>query len=87
MADDAKNCTGDFASGRKTSEPAEQVSVKRLFTACRSPGKSVEIHYTLVKTRSGHLIQLAHLNLGEATGNVATADSAFLQASVLRSFE
>lgn len=87
MADDAKNCTGDFASGRKISEPAEQVSVKRLFTACRSTGKSVEIHYTLVKTKSGHLIQLAHLNLGGATGNVANADSAFLRASVLRSFE
>jgi hypothetical protein len=87
MADDAKNCTGDFASGRKISEPAGQVSVKRLFTACRSPGKSVEIHYTLVKTKSGRLIQLAHLNLGGATGNVATADRAFLRASVLRSFE
>jgi hypothetical protein len=87
MADDARNCTGDFASGRKISEPAEQVSVKRLFTACRAPGKSVEIHYTLVKTKSGHLIQIAHLNLGAATGNVADADSAFLRASVLRSFE
>jgi hypothetical protein len=87
MADDAKNCTGDFASGRKISEPAEQVRVKRLFTTCRSAGKSVEIHYTLVKTKSGHLIQLAHLNLGAATGNVADADSAFLRASVLRRFE
>ena len=87
MADDAKICKGDFASGRKISEPADLVSVKRLFTSCRSEGKSVEIHYTLVKTRSGHLIQLAHLNLGEATGNVATADSAFLQASVLSTFK
>jgi len=87
MADDAKNCTGDFASGRKISEPAKLVSVKRLFTTCRSAGKSVEIHYTLVKTRSGHLIQLAHLNLGGATGNVANADSAFLQASVLSSYK
>ena len=87
MADDAKNCKGDFASGRKISEPAKLVSVKRLFTTCRSAGKSVEIHYTLVKTRSGHLIQLAHLNLGGATGNVATADSAFLQASVLGSYK
>jgi hypothetical protein len=87
MADDAKTCKGDFASGRKISEPAALVSVKRLFTSCRSGGKSVEIHYTLVKTKSGHLIQLAHLNLGEATGNVATADSAFLQASVLRTFK
>ena len=87
MADDAKNCKGDFASGRKISQPAKLVSVKRLFTSCRSAGKSVEIHYTLVKTRSGHLIQLAHLNLGAATGNVATADSAFLQASVLSSYK
>ena len=87
MADDAKICKGDFASGRKISEPADLVSVKRLFTSCRSEGKSVEIHYTLVKTKSGHLIQLAHLNLGGATGNVATADSAFLQASVLSTFK
>ena len=36
MADDAKNCKGDFASGRKISEPAKLVSVKRLFTTCRS---------------------------------------------------
>ena len=87
MADDAKNCTGDFASGRKISEPAKLVSVKRLFTSCRSAGKSVEIHYTLVKTKSGHLIQLAHLNLGGATGNVADADSPFLHGAVLSSYK
>jgi hypothetical protein len=87
MADDAKNCSGDFASGRKISEPAKLVSVKRLFTTCRSAGKSVEIHYTLVKTRSGHLIQLAHLNLGAATGNVADADSPFLHGAVLSSYK
>jgi hypothetical protein len=87
MADDAKNCQGDFASGRKISEPVKAVSVKRLFTSCRSDGKSVEIHYTLVKTSTGHLIQLAHLNLGEATGDVATADSPFLQGAVLRTFK
>ncbi|MEZ0281854.1 hypothetical protein, partial [Methyloceanibacter sp.] len=87
MADDAKNCTGDFASGRKISEPAKLVSVKRLFTSCRSAGKSVEIHYTLVKTKSGHLIQLAHLNLGGAIGNVADADSPFLHGAVLSSYK
>ena len=87
MADDAKNCKGDFASGRKISEPAKLVSVRRLFTACRTDGKSVEIHYTLVKTKSGHLIQIAHLNLGDATGDVADADSAFLHGAVLRSFK
>ena len=87
MADDAKNCTGDFASGRKISEPAKLVSVKRLFTTCRSAGKSVEIHYTLVKTKSGHLIQLAHLNLGGATGNVADADGPFLHGAVLSSYK
>ena len=87
MADDAKNCTGNFASGRKISEPAKLVSVKRLFTSCRSAGKSVEIHYTLVKTKSGHLIQLAHLNLGGATGNVADADSPFLHGAVLSSYK
>jgi hypothetical protein len=41
----------------------------------------------LVKTGSGHLIQIAHLNLGEATGDVANADSAFLHGAVLRSFK
>jgi hypothetical protein len=87
MADDAKNCKGDFASGKKISEPEDKVSVKRLFTACRFTGRSVEIHYTLVKTESGHLIQIAHLNLGEATGDVANADSAFLHGAVLRSFK
>lgn len=87
MVDDAKNCKGAFASGKKISEPADQVSVKRLYTSCRSTGKSVEIHYTLVKTGSGHLILIAHLNLGEATGDVANADSAFLHGAVLRSFK
>jgi len=87
MADDAKNCKGDFASGKKTSEPEDNVSVKRLFTACRSTGRSVEIHYTLVKTESGHLIQIAHLNQGDATGDVANADSPFLHGAVLRIFK
>jgi hypothetical protein len=87
MADDAKNCKGDFASGKKISEPEDKVSVKRLFTACRSTGRSVEIHYTLVKTESSHLIQIAHLNMGEATGDVANADSAFLHGAVLSSFK
>src|SRR6476619_7260911 len=87
MVDDAKNCKGTFASGKKISEPSQTVSVKRLYTSCRSTGKSVEIHYTLVETGSGHLILIAHLNLGEATGDVANADSAFLHGAVLRSFK
>ena len=87
IADDAKNCEGDFSSGKKVSEPAETVSVKRVFTTCRTDGKTVEIHYTLVKTESGHLIQIAHLNLGEATGDVATADRAFLRTAVLQNFK
>jgi len=61
--------------------------VMRLFTVCRSSGRSVEIHYTLVKTESGHLIQIAHLNTGEATGDVANADNHFLHGAVLRSFK
>jgi hypothetical protein len=61
--------------------------VRRLFTACRTDGKSIEIHYTLVKTESGHLIQLAHLKPGDATGDIASADSTFLQAAVLQSFK
>jgi len=87
IADDAKNCEGDFSSGKKLSEPAETVSVKRLFTACHSEVRNVEIHYTLVKTASGHLIQIAHLNLGAATGDVATADRAFLRTAVLQNFK
>lgn len=87
IADDAKNCDGDFSSGKKVSEPAESVSVKRLFTACHSEGRNVEIHYTLVKTARGHLIQIAHLNLGAATGDVATADRAFLRTAVLQNFK
>ena len=61
--------------------------MRRLFTACRTDGKSIEIHYTLVKTESGHLIQIAHLKLSDATGDIANADSAFLQAAVLQSFK
>ena len=87
MADDAKNCKGDFASGKKISEPEDSVSVKRLFTACRSTGRSVEIHYTLVKTESGHLIQIAHLKQGDTRGDVANADRPFLHGDVLRNFE
>jgi hypothetical protein len=86
MADDAKNCHGDFASGKKLSEPVQSVTVKRLFTACRNEGNAVEIHYTLIKTASGNLIQLAHLNAGGASGDIANADSAFLQGKVLPSF-
>ena len=84
MADDSKNCKGDFTSGKKQSEPA---SVRRLFTACRTDGKSIEIHYTLVKTESGHLIQIAHLKLGDTTGDIASADSAFLQTAVLQNIK
>ena len=84
MADDSKNCKGDFTSGKKQSEPA---SVRRLFTACRTDGKSIEIHYTLVKTESGHLIQIAHLKLGDTTGDIASADSAFLRTAVLQNIK
>ena len=84
MADDSKVCKGDFSSGKKSSEAA---NVRRLFTACRTDGKSIEIHYTLVKTESGHMIQLAHLKPSGATGDIANADSAFLQAAVLQSFK
>jgi len=76
-----EDCKGDFTSGKKISEPDENVSVKRLFTICHSSGRSVEIHY------SGHLIQITHLNTGEATGDVANADSRFLHGAVLRSFK
>lgn len=87
IADDAKNCTGDFSSGKKISDSAVSMSVERLFTACHTKRKSVEIHYTLVKTESGHLIQIAHLKLDDAAGDVATADSAFLKTAVLQNFK
>ena len=67
---------GYFASGRKISEPGEAREAPEA--AVHSPPlgrKSVEIYYTLVKTKSGHLIELAHCNFGGATGNVADADT------------
>jgi hypothetical protein len=82
-ADDAKNCRGSFSSGKKESEGADPARVRRLFTACRSGGKVVEIHYTLVETEGGNLIQIAHLNRGDASLDVADADSAFLKTAVL----
>jgi hypothetical protein len=63
------------------------VTVRRLFTACRGPGQSIEIHYTLLKTPSGHLIQIAHMTLGDATGDVATADAAFLRDKAMQNFK
>jgi hypothetical protein len=87
MADDSKSCKGDFASGKKQSEAADAVTVRRLFTACHSPNQSVEIHYTLLKTASGHLIQIAHMNTGDASGDAASADSAFLQGAALQNFK
>ena len=87
MADDAKNCKGDFASGRKQSEPAATVSVRRLFTACRTDEQLLEIHYTMFKTGAGHLIQIAHIDLGDARGDLANADSPFLGGSALAHFE
>jgi hypothetical protein len=56
-----------------------------LFTACRTDDSSLEIHYTLLKTDSGRLIQIAHMKIGDATGDVA--DAAFLQAAVLQNFK
>jgi hypothetical protein len=87
MADDSKSCKGDFASGKKQSSPTDSIGVKRLFTACRTDDSSLEIHYTLLKTDSGHLVQIAHMKMGDATGDVADADSAFLQAAVLQNFK
>jgi hypothetical protein len=87
MGDDSKSCKGDFASGKKQSSSADAVSVRRLFTACRTGDQSLEIHYTLLKTESGHLIQIAHLNMGNAYGDITNADSAFLQAAVLQNFK
>jgi len=87
MADDSKSCKGDFASGKKQSSPADTIRVKRLFTACRTDDSSLEIHYTLFKTDSGHLVQIAHMKMGDATGDVADADAAFLQAAVLQNFK
>lgn len=87
MADDAKNCKGHFASGRKQNEPAATVNVRRLFTACRTGEQVLEIHYTMFKTGTGHLIQIAHIDLGDARGDLANADSPFLGGSALANFE
>jgi hypothetical protein len=88
MADDSKSCKGDFASGKKQSAPTDTIGVKRLFTACRTDGsQSLEIHYTLLKTESGHLIQIAHIKIGDNQGDVADADNAFLQTAVLQNFK
>lgn len=83
MADDTKNCQGDFSSGKKIATDEGGVHVKRVYTVCRSGGSTVEIHYTLFKTESGHLYQLAHLNLGDATGDIANADSVFLKPAAV----
>jgi hypothetical protein len=87
MADDAKICQGEFASGKKLTEPPDAPNVRRLFTSCHSNGKAIEIHYTLIKTGSGHLIEIAHLNKGDATGDLANADRAFTQGAVLESIK
>jgi hypothetical protein len=87
MADDSKNCKGDFASGKKQSSPTDSIGVKRLFTACRTDHSSFEIHYTLLKTDSGHLIQIAHMKQGDTTADVSDADAAFLQTAVLQNFK
>ena len=86
-ADDARNCKGTFASGEKASKGKDATQVRRLFTSCHSGGKSVEIHYTLVETNSGNLIQIAHLNRGDASLDIADADTAFLAASVLENMK
>ncbi len=83
MADDAKNCQGEFSSGKKIAEDRGEIRIRRVFTVCRTGGNTVEIHYTLFKTESGHLYQLAHLNLGDATGDIANADSGFLKPEVV----
>jgi hypothetical protein len=83
-ADDAKNCRGSFSSGEKKSEGVDPTKVRRLFTACRSDGKLVEIHYMLIETDGGNLIEIAHLNRGDASLDIANADSAFLKAAALK---
>jgi len=87
MADDAKSCKGDFTSGRKESEEVQGVSVRRLFTACRMPDQTFQIHYTLLKTETGHLIKIAHMNAGNAAGDVARADTALLEGAALQNFK
>ncbi len=83
-ADDARNCKGAFSSGEKASRGEVAARVKRLFTSCRSNGKSVEIHYTLIETKGGNLIQIAHLNRGDPSLDIADADTAFLGTPVLK---
>lgn len=88
IADDSKSCDGDFASGKQVASPIDSVEVERLFTACRSTKNPMVIHYTLFKTKSGHLIQIARIELGNgaiSSGNSLSnhVDDAFLDASVV----
>ena len=86
-ADDAKNCKGAFRAGDKASDDADETRVRRLFTSCRSESRSVEIHYTLIETENGNLIQIAHLNRGDASLDIADADTAFLATNVLKNIK
>lgn len=85
-ADDATNCKGAFESGDKPVAPGAG-KIFRFFTACRTETRRVEIHYTLIGTRTGNLVLIAHLNRGDGSLDVADADSAFLAAAPLRNIQ
>lgn len=87
MVDDRAACEAGFRSGKKGGEQIGKVIVRRLFTACRSGEDPMEIHYTLFKTPSGHILQIAHIALGEKDEiereTLAHADEPFLGPSVV----
>ncbi len=87
MVDDRAACEAGFRSGKKGGEQIGKVIVRRLFTACRSGEDPMEIHYTLFKTPSGHILQIAHIALGEKDEiereTLSHADEPFLGPSVV----
>jgi hypothetical protein len=87
IAGDSKDCKGEFASGKKNAQSIGSVQAEQLFTACTGNDSPMEIHYTLFKTDSGHVIQIATIHFGKSSSNSESQDisqtaDAFLDASV-----
>lgn len=89
IEDDEAICGGQFSSGKLPSEPIGGVEVRRLYTRCKSSDHPMEIHYTLFKTETGHVIQLAHIAYGDTPDEAALsqADAPFLQPSVVAAMQ
>lgn len=82
----AASCKGDLASGKKRAAAKDGVEIRRIFAACRNSETDFEIHYTLVKTAGGTVIQLAHAILsrpedGQDQVPLAEADNSLIQTA------